>query len=115
MIFGTNLSTLSIGLMKCGRARWQGGGGNKKKIQCCTDPLTHQDKKFFTFRVLQGHSGSNPIDPSLQDNVLIPINFFEYIYHIGCAVNVHSITNSGLIVRGQKFKQETHRRYSLQP
>ena len=37
----------------------------------------------------------------MQDNVLIPNNFFEYIYHIGCAVNLHSITNSGLITGGQ--------------
>ena len=48
-------------------------------------------------RALQGHSGRNPIDPSLQDNVLIPDNFFEYIYHIGCAISLHSITCSGLI------------------
>ena len=88
------------------KSKMAGGGGNKKKIQCCTDPLTHQDKKFFTFRALQGHSGSNPIDPSLQDNVLIPINLFEYFYHIGCAVNVHSITNSGFIAGGQNSSRD---------
>ena len=43
----------------------------------------------------------NLIDPSLQDNVLIPNSFFEYINHIGCAINLHSITNSGLIAGGQ--------------
>ena len=40
-------------------------------------------------------------DPSLQDNVVIPSNFFQHIYHIGCAFNLHSIINSGLIPGGQ--------------
>ena len=32
---------------------------------------------------------------------MIPSNFFLYIYHIGCAFNLHSIINSGLIFGGQ--------------
>ena len=69
-------------------------GGNNKRIQYCTD---QSEQEIINLRALEGHSGRNPVDPSLQDNVLIPNNFFEYIYHIGCAVNLHSITNSGLI------------------
>ena len=38
--------------------------------------------------------------------MLIPNNFFEYIYHIGCAVSLHSITNSGLIAGGQNSSRE---------
>ena len=57
-------------------------------------------------RALQGHSGRNLIDPSLQDNVLIPNDFAEYIYHIGCAINLHSIPNSGLY-RESEFEQKT--------
>ena len=53
------------------------------------------------FRAVQGHSGRNLIDLSLQDNVVIPSNFFQHIYHIGCAFNLHSIINSGLIPGGQ--------------
>ena len=41
------------------------------------------------------------IDPSLQDNVLIQRGFFQHIYHIGCASNLHSIINNGLIPGGQ--------------
>ena len=40
------------------------------------------------------------MDPSLQDNVVIPSNFFQHIHHIGCAFNLHSIINSGLIPGG---------------
>ena len=54
-------------------------------------------------RALQGHSGRNQIDPSLQDNVVIPSNFFQHIYHVGCAFNLHSIINSGLIPGGQNL------------
>ena len=42
------------------------GGENKEKINFV---LIHQDKKFFYLRALQGHSGRNLVDPSLQDNV----------------------------------------------
>ena len=100
MIFGTNLRTLS--LMIYGRARWQ-GRGNKKRFQYCADP---SGQEFLHLRALQGHSGRNPIDPTVQDNVVIPNNFFEYIYHIECAVSLHSITNSGLIAGGQNSSRE---------
>ena len=56
-------------------------------------------------RALQGHSGNNLIDPTLQDNVLIPDDFLEYIYHVGCAINLHSIMNSGLIPGGQNLRK----------
>ena len=38
--------------------------------------------------------------------MLIPDNIFEYIYHFGCAISSHSITNSGLIAGGQKSSRE---------
>ena len=37
---------------------------------------------------------------------MIPNNFFEYIYHIGCAISLHSIINSGLIAGGQNSSRE---------
>ena len=88
-------------MWKCAMAR---GGGNKKRFQYCTDP---SGQEIVHFQALQGHSGRHPIDSELQDNVLIPGNFFEYIYHIGCAINLHSIINSGLIPGGQNFERQT--------
>ena len=64
-----------------------GGGGNKKRFQYCTDP---SGQEILYLRALQGHSGRNSIDPSLQDNVLLPDNFFEYFCHIGCAESVYT-------------------------
>ena len=85
------------------KSRKAGGGGQKKIFQYCTDP---SGQEILYLRALQSHSGRNLIDPSLQDNVLIPNNFFECIYHIGCAINLHSITNSGLVPGGQFLSKE---------
>ena len=76
-----------------------GGGGNKKRHQYCTD----SSGIIVYLRALQGHSGRNLIDPTLQDKFVIPSNFFQYIYHFGCAINLHSIINSGLILGGQNL------------
>ena len=53
MIFGTNLSTLNIGLTMYGRERWQEAEATRKYFNFV---LTSQDKKFFTsepFKVIQ--------------------------------------------------------------
>ena len=78
------------------KGRMAGGGGHKKRFHYCTDS---SGQEILYLRALQGHSGRNPIDPSLQDNVLIPDNFFDYIYHIGCAI-------TGLIPGGQNLGKE---------
>ena len=67
-----------------------GGGGNKKRFQYCTDP---SGQEILYLPALQGHSGRNLLDLSLQKKVLIPNDFFEFIYHIGCAINLHYIMN----------------------
>ena len=38
---------------------------------------------------------------------MIPDGCFKYIYHVGCAINSHSIINSGLIPGRSKFEQQT--------
>ena len=48
-----------------------GGGGHKKGFQYCADSLG----TILYLRALQGRSGRNLIDPSLQDNVIIPNGF----------------------------------------
>ena len=75
------------------------GGGNKKRHQYCT----HSSGAILYLRALQGHSGRSLINPTLQDNVVILSDFFQYINHVGCANNLHSIITSGLIQGGQKL------------
>ena len=75
-------------------------GGSKRRYQYCSD----DSGRILYFRALQENSGSNLIDPTLQDNVL-GSGIFHYIYHIGCAFNLHSIINNGQIPGGQDFSR----------
>ena len=85
--------------------RWKAclaaGGGSKRRYQYCSD----NSGRILYLRALQGHSGNNLIDPTLQDNVVIGTGIFHYIYHIGCAFNLHSIINNGLIPGGQDLSR----------
>ena len=85
--------------------RWKAclaaGRGSKRRYQYCSDNLG----TIFYLRVLQGHSGSNLIDPTLQDNVLIGPGVFPYFHDVGCAFNLHSIINSGLVLGGQNLSR----------
>ena len=85
--------------------RWKAclaaGGGSKRRYQYCSDHLG----TILYLRALQGHSGSNLIDPMLQDNVLIGTGIFPYIYHVGCTFNLHSVINNGLVPGGQNLSR----------
>ena len=87
--------------------RWKAclaaGGGANRIYQYCTDV----SGIIVYFRALQGHSGRNLIDPSLQDNVVIQNGFFQHIYHIRCAFYLHAIINNGLIPGGQNSSKRT--------
>ena len=75
------------------------GGGNKTRFQYCTD----SSGTNLHLRAVQGHSGRSLIDLSLQNNVIIPDRFIKYICHVECAINSHSIINSGLTPGGQNL------------
>ena len=81
--------------------RWKAclgaGGGSKRRYQYCSDNLG----TIIYLRALQGHSGSNLIDPTLQDNVFIGPGIFPYIYHVGSTFNLYSFVSNGLIPGGQ--------------
>ena len=85
--------------------RWKAclaaGGGSNRRYQYCSDNLG----SIIYLRALQGHSGSNLIDPALQDNVLIGPGIFPYIYHVGSNFNLHSIIRNGLVLGGQNLSR----------
>ena len=85
--------------------RWKAclaaGGGSKRRYQYCSD----DSGRILYLRALQGHSGNNLIDPTLQDNVVIGSGIFPYICHVGCTFNLHSIVNNGLIPGGQDLSR----------
>ena len=77
------------------------GGGSKRRYQYCSDYLG----SIIYLRALQGHSGGNLIDLTLQDNVLIGPGIFPYIYHVGSNFNLYSIISNGLILGGQNLSR----------
>ena len=79
------------------KACWEAGGGSKRRRQYCSDI----SGTIVYLRAYQGHSGRSLIDPSLQENVIIQCGLLQHLYHIGCACNLHSIINNGLIPGGQ--------------
>ena len=50
-------------------------------------------------------SGGQKVDPTLQDNVMLPNNFVKYIYYVGCPHDLHSIIQSGLIEGGKDARE----------
>ena len=56
-------------------------------------------------RAIQGHSGGKHVNPTLQDNVLLPSDFAEHIYHVGSSHDTHSIIQSGLIPGWQRRQE----------
>ena len=88
------------------------GGGTKKRSQYCLNP--NSSKHFLYLRAIEGDSGESAIDPALQDNVLLPKGFTEYIYHVGNASELNSKIGNGLIPGGKSLKKEDKRSSSLQ-
>ena len=75
-----------------------------KSFQYCLNPASLEH--FLFIRAIQGHSGGALVDPTLQDNVLLPDDFIEYIYHVGNAHGLHSI-----IPMGKCLKNDRHAVY----
>ena len=86
-----------IGLIASGKCAWR---EEEETTKDSSTVLILQEQLCIS-ELFKEHSGRNLIDPSLQDNSVISSNFFQYIYHIGCAFNLHSIINNGLIPGGQ--------------
>ena len=84
----------------------QKGGGPKKRFQCCVDPLFADTILYL--RAIQGHSGGTHINPTLQDNVLLPSDLSEHIDHVGSSHDTLSIIQSGLILGGRDVKKGRH-------
>ena len=88
-----------IGLTKSGRKAWQEEEETRKNTsivlilqeQSCTSEL---------FKVIQD---AVSLILLYRTMLLFRDGFFKYIYHVGCAINLHSIINSGLIPGGQNL------------
>ena len=81
----------------------QRGGGPRRDISIAWIFILL--RPFSYLRAIQGHSGGEQINPKLQDDVLLPSDFVEYIYHVGSFHDMHSIIQSGLIPGGKDIKK----------
>ena len=78
--------------------------GKKGDISTCNDV----SGIIFTSELFKDIQEAILLIPLLQDTVKIQSGFFHHIYHIGCAFNLHSIINNGLIPGGQNsIKRQT--------
>ena len=79
------------------------GGGAKNRFQYFLNP--NSSNQFLYLRAIQGHSGDTAIDTELQDHVLLPKGYSEYIYHVGNPSELNSIIRHGLIPGGRSLKR----------
>ena len=79
------------------------GRGAKKRFQYCVHP--NSSNQFLYLRAIQGQSGDNVVDPALQDNVLLPKGFTEYIYHVGNANELNSNIRNREIPWGKSLQR----------
>ena len=82
----------------------QRGSGVKKRFQYRVNP--NSTEHFLYLRAIQGHSGGVHVDPTLQDNVLLPDDFAEHIFHVGNSHDLHSFIQSG--PGSNSLKKERH-------
>ena len=76
----------------------------KEKVSILLESFFIDESLYIS--AIQGHSGRNLVDPSLQDNILLPDDFTEYIFHIRNAFEMHSILQSGLIPGGRSNRKD---------
>ena len=100
IIIGTILSNLNIGLMNSERAHSQKAEETRKDFNIV---LVHQDIEVLYLRALQGHSGRNLIEPSLQFRTI----FRVHLAHRMCNQFTLYILNSVLIPGQNLSKRQT--------
>ena len=76
-------------------------GSNNKRFQDCLDA-----DENIPHWAIQGHSGGNSVDLSLQDNEQIPHDWMEHIHHVGSSISCSSKIRSGLIAGGKIGKDD---------
>ena len=78
---GRSSTVLRNGYLKIEYQTLAKGRGAMKRFQHSVNP--NSSNPLLYLRAIQGHSGESAFDPALQDNILIPKGFTEYLYHVG--------------------------------
>ena len=75
----------------------------RKGDQYCSE----NSGRILYLRALQGHSGNNFIDPTLQDNLLIGSGIFHYINHIRMRIQSLLHCQQWIDTWKSRFEQKT--------
>ena len=89
-IYGIILFQYKIGPMIDGKLVWLQAEDPNEDVSIALYNLG----TIIYLRALQGYSGGNLIDFTLEDDVLIGLGIFLYIYHVGSNFNLHSIVSN---------------------
>ena len=87
--------------MKSGRASCQKEEETRKDFSI----VLILQEKFFSSELFKVIQDAIILILHYRTIVLIRDDFFKYLYHVGCAINLHSIINSGLIPGGQNLSK----------
>ena len=82
----------------------QKGRGPEKRFQSCVDPCVANTDLYL--RAVQGHTGVKHINPTLQDNVLLPSNFADHIHAPRWKLPRYAFDHSIRIGSGWQRRQE---------
>ena len=72
-------------------------GSTMPRFQYCLD----SKENIMFIRATQGHSGGALVDQELPNYVAIPLEWKEYLHHVGGSFTEHSIMQAGLLVGGK--------------
>ena len=96
-IIRVNFHNFLVGLTIVGKHVWQQEEEQKGDISTA---LMIQEQLFIS-ELFKDIQDATLLILLFKTNVVIQSGFFQHIYHIGCAFNLHSIINNGLISGGQ--------------
>ena len=83
--------------------KWRIALQEVEETRKCTRIVLIRQEQSCIFEFFKAIQECSPIDPNLWDNVVIPSDFFQCISCVACAINLHSIINSGLMFGGQNL------------
>ena len=88
-----------IGLTTSGRKAWQ----EEEETRKDTSIVLIRQKQSCTSELFKAIQDAVSLILLYKTMLLFRATFFQYIYHVGCAINLHSIINSGLVLGGQNL------------
>ena len=92
-----------IGLITSGKHVWQ----EEEEIRKDSSTVLIPQEQMCISELFKDFQDAILLILLFQDNVIIQSNFFQYIFHVGCALNLHSDHHFGINTGRSKLEQKT--------